>query len=84
MFLAVGFVVGCKLGMVADGEMGNEMFLELFFVDECEGVGEGVQAVDAAFLSRTKPTSESTIKWAVHISIRYPGELIHFLTFSSN
>lgn len=38
VLLATGFIVGCKLGMVSYGDMGQEVLLNLLFVNQAKAV----------------------------------------------
>lgn len=81
VFFAIGFVVGGQLGVMPNREVRDEMLFKLLFIDEGEAIGGRVQSMDVSALNTTRTTSESTVTQAVHMSIRYPGEPIHFFTF---
>ncbi len=50
VFFTVWFVVGCQLGVMTDGEMGDEVLLDVLFVNEAESVGGWVQSKNVSFL----------------------------------
>jgi hypothetical protein len=83
MLFSAGLIVNGKLGMMADRKMGNKVLLYFIFLNAYKLAWRLIEAKYFTLLIQIGCTCASTEIRDDHMSIRYPGELIHFLTFFS-
>ena len=83
MLFSAGLIVNGKLGMMAYCKMRNKVLLYFFFLNGYKWAWRLIEAKYSTLLIQIQCTCGSTEIRDDHMSIRYPGDLIHFLTFIS-